>query len=328
LSGLLPLAEAMDDNTLFADPKAFVGTLKIATEEDTECASQFAAQVTQYLADLKPDAAETESSQELVQALLLAGAPEAMVLNLRKFPFERRRDVSKLTTQLISAGGPDGILHLQTTTMLDTCVCGYEAAAPDVALISGLTVRELCRDPAVAELLLRSPAFFSLFDHLLSPNFDVASDAFTTFKGLLTDPSNKQMAADVLSESFKQFFHEFHRVLKSDHFFSRLQLIKLLGELLFDRSNFKIMKNYISEPEHLKVTMQLLKDDSAKISCEALNVFKIFVANPDKAPGVRDILFKNKEKLLTFFETFEPEDGLLQFDAERDQVMDAIRKIE
>merc|ERR1711865_343788 len=212
--------------------------------------------------------------------------------------------------------------------MLDTCVCGYEAAAPDVALISGLTVRELCRDPAVAELLLRSPAFFSLFDHLLSPNFDVASDAFTTFKGLLTDPSNKQMAADVLSESFKQFFHEFHRVLKSDHFFSRLQLIKLLGELLFDRSNFNVMKKYISEPEHLKTIMKLLQDDSIKIACEALNVFKIFVANPDKAAGIRDILVKNKDKLLGFFENFQPDEGHLQFVEEREQVMEAIKKIE
>lgn len=34
---------------------------------------------------------------------------------------------------------------------------------------------------------------------------------------------------------------------------------QLLGELLFDRSNFVTMKRYISEPVNLKLIMQLLK---------------------------------------------------------------------
>jgi len=325
----------MDEDSLFVDPKAFVGTLKISTDEDDECAQQLATQVSRYLAVLKPEAAEAaateaaaESAQDVIQALMAAGAPEAIVSNLRKFPFASRRDASKLVILLIAAGGVDGITHLQSNSVLDACVRGYEADAPDVALISGLTLRELLRHPAVAELLLRSSAFFSLFNHLLSPNFDVASDAFDTFKELLTNPDNKQIAAAFLDDSFQQFFAECDRVLRSDHFFSRLQLIKLLGELLFDRSNFNVMKKYISEPEHLKTIMKLLQDDSIKIACEALNVFKIFVANPDKAAGIRDILVKNKDKLLGFFENFQPDEGHLQFVEEREQVMEAIKKIE
>lgn len=41
-----------------------------------------------------------------------------------------------------------------------SCAVRYEAAAPDVALISGLTLRELLRHPAVAELLLRYSQWF------------------------------------------------------------------------------------------------------------------------------------------------------------------------
>merc|ERR1712196_415881 len=109
------------------------------------------------------------------------------------------------------------------------------------------------------------------------------------------------------------FFEAYHQVLRSEHFFSRLQLIKLLGELLFDRSNFNVMKRYIADPAHLKLVMQLLKDNSNKIACEALNVFKIFVANPDKAPGVREILFKNKEKLVQYLEGFQTDEANPQF---------------
>jgi hypothetical protein len=38
-------------------------------------------------------------------------------------------------------------------------------------------------------------------------------------------------------------------------------------------------------------------------------VFKIFVANPQKAPPIIDILCRNKEKLIEFLQKFQAEKG-------------------
>ncbi len=79
---------------------------------------------------------------------------------------------------------------------------------------------------------------------------------------------------------------------------------KLLGELLLDRTNFNIMTRYISSVDNLKLMMNLLRDESRSIQFEAFHVFKVFVANPNKAKGIVDILLKNQEKLVSFLGKF------------------------
>jgi calcium binding protein 39 len=77
-----------------------------------------------------------------------------------------------------------------------------------------------------------------------------------------------------------------------------------LAELLLDRTNYAIMTRFISSPENLKLMMNLLRERTKNIPFEAFHVFKIFIANPNKAKPILDILCKNKEKLITFLGNF------------------------
>ena len=51
--------------------------------------------------------------------------------------------------------------------------------------------------------------------------------------------------------------------------------VQLLGELLLDRHNFTTMNHYISNPDNLKLMMNLLRDPSRNIQFEAFHVFKV-----------------------------------------------------
>jgi calcium binding protein 39 len=93
-------------------------------------------------------------------------------------------------------------------------------------------------------------------------------------------------------------------LLTSDNYVWKRQSLKLLGEILLDRSNYNVMSLYIQSTDNLKLMMNLLRDRSAHIQFEAFHVFKVFVANPNKTPGVRDILVKNKEKLVAYLSDF------------------------
>jgi calcium binding protein 39 len=54
---------------------------------------------------------------------------------------------------------------------------------PDVALHCGMMLRECMRHEALCKLLLQDKvAFYNLFKYVELSNFDVASDAFATFK--------------------------------------------------------------------------------------------------------------------------------------------------
>ena len=47
------------------------------------------------------------------------------------------------------------------------------------------------------------------------------------------------------------------------------------------------------------------QDQSEHIKFEAFNVFKVFVANPDKSPAVLDILLRNQGRLIQYLEEFQ-----------------------
>ena len=50
--------------------------------------------------------------------------------------------------------------------------------------------------------------------------------------------------------------------------------------------------------------MNLLRENSENVQFEAFHVFKLFVANPDRAKGVNDILLRNRDKLVNFLTNF------------------------
>ena len=52
--------------------------------------------------------------------------------------------------------------------------------------------------------------------------------------------------------------------------------MQLLGELLLERSNLKVMVRYVADEGNLKLMMNLLRDSSRSIQFEAFHVFKVW----------------------------------------------------
>ncbi len=56
----------------------------------------------------------------------------------------------------------------------------YENA--DIALNCGMMLRECIRVQELAEIILKSSDLYKFFDYVQKSTFDIASDAFATFK--------------------------------------------------------------------------------------------------------------------------------------------------
>ncbi len=113
------------------------------------------------------------------------------------------------------------------------------------------------------------------------------------------------MVCQYLSVNFDLFFGKYNTILvQSQSYVTKRQSIKLLGEILLDRQNYPVMTAYVDRGDHLQLIMKLLRDDRKMIQYEAFHVFKVFVANPKKSDAVRNILIKNRDKLLKFLPRF------------------------
>ncbi|CAF1185789.1 unnamed protein product [Rotaria sordida] len=253
--------------------------------------------------DNNNEPAITDISQ-LRGGIYLQGLIITMINNLGRVSFEDRKEIvaifNNLLRRQVGTKYPAVDHIIQGPGILFKLIEGYENA--DIALYCGMMLRECIRVQELADIILRSSEFYKFFDYVQKSTFDIASDAFATFKDLLT--KHKSLCADFLEQNYDQFFTKYRDLLNSDNYVTRRQSLKLLGELLLDRYNFSIMTKYITNPDNLKQQMNFLKEKSKNIQFEAFHVFKIFVANPTKPKAITDILLRNQEKLIDFLTTF------------------------
>ncbi|XP_033836730.1 calcium-binding protein 39-like [Periophthalmus magnuspinnatus] len=247
----------------------------------------------------------TETVAQLAQELYTSGLLLSLVEHLQLIDFEGKKDVCQIFNNIlrrqIGTRSPTVEYFCSHSEVLFILLRGYET--PQVALNCGIMLRECIRHEALAKIVLHSDEFHRFFHYVEMSTFDIASDAFATFKDLLT--RHKVLVAEFLEQNYDAVFADYEKLLHSENYVTKRQSLKLLGELLLDRHNFTVMTRYISKTENLKLMMNLLRDKSANIQFEAFHVFKVFVANPNKTQPIVDILLKNQTKLIDFLSNFQ-----------------------
>lgn len=250
--------------------------------------------------DQQSDILLAQLSQEMYNSGLLL----LILQNLHRIDFEGKKDAVQVFNNIlrrqIGTRTPTVEYICTKPEILFTLCRGYEQQ--EVALNCGTMLRECIRYEALTKILLNSENFYDFFKYVEVSTFDIASDAFATFKDLLT--RHKMVAADFLESNFDKVFIQYQKLLHSDNYVTKRQSLKLLGELLLDRHNFSVMTRYISNPDNLKLMMNMLKEKSRNIQFEAFHVFKVFVANPNKPKPILDILLRNQDKLIDFLSKF------------------------
>jgi len=267
-----------------------------------------------------------EHAKKLVDEMFRTGLLLQILAHVQKFEFEARKDVAQIYNYVLRQRKDQAVTYVKNNPeILKTLVDGY--AEPEIALNCGSVLREVCRYEELNSMLLKDSELFKcFFDYVQLSTFDVASDAFATFKLMLT--KHKASCAKFLEANFDEVFAQYNVLLQSRNYVTKRQSLKLLGELLLNRSNFKVMMRYINSPENLKIMMNLLRGTTKAIQFEAFHVFKIFVANPKKSKPVLDILIRNKDKLIEFLTKFQKDKDDEQFNDEKEILLKTLRKLD
>nr|XP_056712596.1 calcium-binding protein 39-like [Euleptes europaea] len=301
----------------YKNPAEIVKTLKenlaVLEKQDkkTEKASEEVSKSLQAMKEILCGTTDKEPPTEVVaqlaQELYNSGLLVSLIANLQLIDFEGKKDVSQIFNNIlrrqIGTRSPTVEYVSAHPHILFMLLKGYET--PQVALRCGIMLRECVRHEPLAKIVLFSDQFRDFFQYVGMSTFDIASDAFATFKDLLT--RHKVLVAELLEQNYDMFFEDYEKLLHSENYVTKRQSLKLLGELILDRHNFAIMTKYVSKPENLKLMMNMLRDKSPNIQFEAFHVFKVFVATPNKSPAIVDILLKNQPKLIDFLSNFQTE---------------------
>ncbi|XP_050214026.1 putative MO25-like protein At5g47540 [Mercurialis annua] len=271
----------------------------------------------------------SEACAQLTQEFFRENTLRLLIICLPNLNLETRKDATQVVANLQRQQVQSRLIASEylekNTDLLDILIGGYESS--DMALHYGAMLRECIRHQSVARYVLESEHMKKFFDYIQLPNFDIAADAAATFKELLT--RHKSTVAEFLSKNYEWFFAEYNsKLLESTNYITRRQAIKLLGDMLLDRSNSVVMTNYVSSRENLRILMNLLRESSKSIQIEAFHVFKLFAANQNKPPDIASILVANRSKLLRLFADFKTDKEDEQFEADKAQVVREIAALE
>eukprot|EP00930_Biecheleria_cincta_P085882 TRINITY_DN75251_c0_g1_i1.p1 TRINITY_DN75251_c0_g1~~TRINITY_DN75251_c0_g1_i1.p1 ORF type:complete len:418 (+),score=80.10 TRINITY_DN75251_c0_g1_i1:220-1473(+) len=270
------------------------------------CILNFIKDLTEEHAVADGNAREVTREQiESLEQFIKADLPVQLLTQLASLEFETRKDVMNVFSALLWPGLPKevGQQILQYfrfhPLLFGTLMSGY--AQEEIALHCGVVLRSLLRQGELVDLFLSSGQVFGLLGFTRHQSIDIAADAMYSLRTALLD--HKEIAGPWLTAHCDEFFALYNPLLQCDDYVVERQAITLLSGILLEPSFRGAMMSYVSKTQYLQVVMNLLRDHSSTIQCEAFHVFKIFVVNPKKPAGVQQILFKNRDRLVVLLQS-------------------------
>ncbi|KAJ9686858.1 hypothetical protein PVL29_015629 [Vitis rotundifolia] len=270
----------------------------------------------------------SEACAQLTLEFLKEDTIRLLIVCLPKLDLGARQNATRVITNLSRQRVNSRLIAAEylenNIDVINILIPGYEDS--EIALSYGAILREYIRYQIVARYVLESAQMKKFFDYVQNPTFEIASDAAATFKELLT--RHKSTVAEFLSKNFDWFFREYNsQLLQSPNYITRRHAVKLLGDMLLDRSNSAVMIRYVSSLDNMRILMNLLRESNKAIQLESFHVFKLFVANQNKPPEIVSILVTNRNKLLRFFGDFNIDKEDDQFEADKAQVIREITNL-
>ncbi|CAL9737916.1 hypothetical protein MOSE0_M11232 [Monosporozyma servazzii] len=211
------------------------------------------------------------------------------------------------------------MLRFMETTLQDRTL------PQDVFLLVGTMVIECIKYEQLNRLILKDTQLWKFFQFATINNFEISTESLQILNSALSDHPKLVSREFFCSETnVTKFIQNINKLIAHGSYVTKRQSTKLLASLILRRANNQLMQSYINSPDNLKLIMTVMTDKSKNLQLEAFNVFKVMVANPRKTKPVFDILTKNRDKLLMYFEKFGADISDRSFQDEREFIIQQI----
>ncbi|GAV52573.1 hypothetical protein ZYGR_0AG05640 [Zygosaccharomyces rouxii] len=255
-----------------------------------------------------------ESIDELYSAMYGAELFYDLLIHFGDLEFEARKEVTLIFSICLRYSKDNKLVTVDYLvskpktlyTMLRTVESAMQRkTANDIFLTVGSMLMECIKYEQLCRIILQDPQLWKLFDIVRFGNFDTSTESLQILSSALTTHT-KLVSKEFFNHenNMNKFIQNINKLMAHGSYVTKRQSTKLLASLIVVRSNNQLMNTYINSLDNLKLIMVLMTDKSKNLQHEAFNVFKVMVANPRKSKPVFDILVKNREKLLKYFETF------------------------
>ncbi|XP_070539156.1 calcium-binding protein 39-like isoform X2 [Ptychodera flava] len=224
-------------------------------EKASEDVSKILAEMMNILYGTGDQEPQPELVAQLVQEFYNLDILLNLVNNLQKIGFEAKKDVAqifkKVLRRQIGTRSPTVEYITAKKEILFILLKGYENQ--EIALNCGVILRECVLYEPLAKILLQSEEFYNLFKYVEMSTFDLASDAFATFK--------------LLSELLLGR----HNLAVMTKYIGNPDNLKLMMDFLRDKSRniqfeaFHVFKVFVANPNKTQPILDILLKNKEKL---------------------------------------------------------------
>lgn len=195
----------------------------------------------------------------------------------------------------------------------------------DLFLLVGNMVLECVKYEQLNRIILKDSQLWKFFQFATINNFEISTQSLQILTSALTEhPKLVSQEFFSIESNITKFILNINKLIAHGSYVTKRQSTKLLSSLILRKANNQLMQYYINSPDNLKLIMTVMTDKSKNLQLEAFHVFKVMVANPRKTKPVFDILTKNRDKLLIYFEKFGADNLDQTFRDERNFIIQQI----
>jgi len=258
-----------------------------------------------------------EQLSSVLRELTLAGSSEGvnaagvllgmnvvvkLVACLEALSFEARKCATRVFVEVARQGmwARFDQLVLNHPNLIEMLLAGCGKA--DIFWHSAAMLHSLTNTPEMHVILLDAGVTFELVRLAAQAEFEISCEAFFSLRELLLKhpvPTERFM-----KERFAEFFHHYHSLLVVEAYTVVRQAERLLGEILLQQEFQQVRTAYVSNPNFLRIHMNLFRIRSVPLQLEAFHIFKVFVANPKRPSRVTHILRRNRDRLIGLLQSF------------------------
>lgn len=222
-----------------------------------------------------------------------------LLKNVKFLDFDARKDVASFVAFILKRQPTvDYLLHRAPQTFE---ILMQQAGDRDVHRTICQILREYAKHEQLTAHLMSLPSFWLFFKYVDDVEFEVATDNFSTLQNVLRN--HPELSARFLSKNADYFMQCINGLIGSEGYVAKRQALRLLFHLIRQQRNHKFLLTYVDNLDSLKLIMDQLRCKSKNICFEAFQIFKIFVANPNKPQCIVNILVRNKRQLVEVLET-------------------------
>lgn len=90
------------------------------------------------------------------------------------------------------------------------------------------------------------------------------------------------------------------KLISSANFYIQAESLRLLFELLTTRDHASFRDLWLREPQSMKTVILAMQSRNKTVRKEALNIFEMFLDNPNNSQAVREFIKRNRDKLVSW----------------------------